>query len=92
MQIQPYSQPGFITNIEGSADFCAGLLSYYEEGSSDDATVNGSVLLPADSTDRSPLSDDVEEEDELLAAKPVTTSEEAVESETPNEAIEAPID
>ena len=50
-------QADFIAVIEDSADFSASLLSYYEYYSTEGAIVNGSVLLPADSTAPSSIND-----------------------------------
>ncbi len=49
-------EDSFIIGIEDSAPFCAGLLQYFEDNSSEER-VNGSILLPADSTEESPLNE-----------------------------------
>ncbi len=56
-------QADFIVNIPGSAVFCTELLNYAEESSRVGGHfVNGSVLLPAESTAVSPITDDISAE------------------------------
>lgn|GEM_PF-1804254 len=50
-------QADFITNLDGSAEFCADLLQYFEDASVDGQIANGSVLLPANSTQKNILED-----------------------------------
>ncbi len=48
-------QERFIKDLPDSADFCVDLLNYYNYFSSEDGAAVGSILLPADSTQKSVL-------------------------------------
>ncbi|MCR5197134.1 MAG: hypothetical protein K6D38_12490 [Pseudobutyrivibrio sp.] len=58
-------QADFISSIPGSAEFCAQLLQHYDDNSTVDTTSSGSLLLPTDSTELSPLNQPISTRENL---------------------------